>query len=213
MKKILIFVLLYLFPFSISAYFCDYNDYKEAQKKALNVNVMLDYEILEEQAVFTITIYNLKEQQYILDKKNDRIYRYQGKDSLEIKVTEAGSYSFEVYSDENYCDSNYLNKLFVEVPNYNKFYTDSLCLGIENYKYCQKWFGTKITYDEFQRGVTEYRNSLKQDKQEEDDNYKSIYEYIMEFYLAYWFIILPVIIVVCLLGIFLKKKQENKFNL
>ena len=211
MKKILIFFLLLLLPLNIKAYYCNYEDYKTEQKKASNVNLMLDYEIKNEKAIFTITLYNLKEEHYLIDSK-ETIYEYNGTDTLEIKVEKPGSYSFEVYSEDNYCDENYLNKLYVEIPTYNKYYKDELCKGVENFKYCQKWFGANITYNEFKKAVNDYKESLKVIV-EPEPTYKSIFDYLLEFYVSYWFIILPTIIVVCIIGIILKKKQENKFNL
>lgn len=212
MKKILIFFILLLFPLSTQAYYCDYDDYKEVQKKASNVNLMVDYEIENDKAVFTITLYNLKDEHYIIDPKTEKVYEYNGSDTLEIKVEKPGIYSFEVYSEDNYCDENYLNKLYAEIPTYNKYYKDALCKGVENYKYCQKWFSGNITYDEFKKAVNDYKESLKVTPQEEPE-YKSIFDYLLEFYINYWFIILPTIIVAGIIGIILKKKQENKFNL
>ena len=203
---------MFSFPLTTKAYYCDYEDYKEVQKKASNVNIMIDYEIINDEALFTITLYNIKEDQYIFDTKSKTTYNYSGSDTIKVQVREPDVYSFEIYSYDNYCDDNYLNKLFAEIPRYNKYYKDKLCTGIENFKYCQKWFGTSITYDEFKKGVAEYKKNLNEEIVEEEE-YKSIQEYILEFYLKYWYIILPIIIVSCLIGIILKRKQENKFNL
>lgn len=213
MKKIVIFLLFVLFPLNVEAYYCDYEDYNNMQKKALNVNIMTDYEIIDDNATFTVTIYNLDESHYIIDTKNSKTYNYNGTDSLKIIITNPGVYSFEVYSTDNYCDDTYLYKLFAEIPTYNKYYKDDLCKGIESYKYCQRWFSSKITYEEFKRGVNEYKNSFKEEKIEEEIPYKSIYEYILEFYLDYWYIILPIVIVIGISGIVIKLRQENKFNL
>ena len=211
MKKFLLFLLLLLIPISSKAYYCDYDDYNEFRKKASNVNLMVDYEIILDEARFTITLYNIKEEQYIYDVKNDKTYYYDGNDSIEIVVTKPGSYSFEVYSEDNYCDNNYLNKLFVEIPIYNPFYKDDLCIGIENYKYCQRWFSKKLDYSEFVDSVTQYKESLKVEEIIVEDDYKSIFDYMLEFYLKYWFIILPAIIVVCSIFIVILRKKENKF--
>ena len=213
MKKVLLFLILLILPIGAKGYYCDYEDYNIAQKKASNVSSFVDYEMVNDEAIFTITIYNIKEFQTIKDVKNNKSYTYNGKEYIKINVTNPGTYTFEVYSSENYCDDNYLNKIFVEIPTYNKYYKDELCSGIESYKYCQKWFSTKISYDQFKKAVLDYKKSINEDNKSNTDDYKSIYEYILEFYLNYWFIILPTIIVLGIVGIILKKKQENKFNL
>ena len=130
---------------------------------------------------------------------------------MQIIVTKPGSYSFQIYSEDNYCDNNYLNKLFVEIPTYNSLYKDELCVGIENYKYCQKWFSKKIEYDEFVDNVTQYKESLKKEEVIVDEEYKSIFDYLLEFYLNWWYVILPFIIVGCIVSIIMLKKRENRF--
>lgn len=212
MKKLIFFLILFSLSFNVKAYYCDYEYYAQLQKKASNVNIMTDYEIVNDKAIFTITIYNIKEDQYIINTKNNARYTYNSTGLVEIQVNQPGIYSFEVYSNDNYCNKNYLNKLVAEIPTYNKYYKDKLCTGIESFKYCQKWFGVSITYDEFKKAVSDYKESLKVEDEVEDD-YISIQDYILDFYIKYWYIILPSIIVVCLLGIYLKLKQENKFNL
>lgn len=212
MKKLIFFLLLFSLSFKVNAYYCDYEYYNGLQKKALNVNIMTDYEIIDDKAFFTITIYNMKEDQYIINTKNNARYNYNSTGLVEIQVNQPGIYSFEVYSNDNYCNKNYLNKLVAEIPTYNKYYKDKLCTGIESFKYCQRWFSTPITYEEFKKGIIEYKNRFEEEIIVEEE-YKSIGDYILEFYLKYWYILLPSIIVVCLLGIYLKLKQENKFKL
>lgn len=207
MKKIILFLIL-LIPVSIKGYFCDYDDYNIVRKKALNVNLMTEYEIKDDNAIFTVTIYNLMEDQYIKDVVNNKIYNYNGS-NLVLELTKPGTYSFEVYSNNNYCDSSYLNKLFVEIPVYNKFYKDPLCEGIENYKYCQKWFSTSITYEQFKEEVIKYKGSPETEEIKKEE-YRNIF---LELYLKYWMYFLPTIIVLCLIGIFIKKRQENEFRL
>lgn len=213
MKKILMFLMFLFLPIGVNAYYCNYDDYNEAQKKALNVNYFVDYEIIDDKAIFTITLYNIRNYQSIIDVNNQKTYSYGGKDYIRINVTEPGIYKYEIYSNENYCDDNYLNKIFVEIPTYNKYYKDELCKGIENYKYCQKWFSTKVEYDEFKKAVYEYKEKIKAEEPNQKEEYKSIYEYLLEFYLNYWFILLPIIIVVGITGIIIIKKRENKFKL
>ena len=213
MKKIIFFIFLFLVPFKISAYYCDYAYYNELQKKASNVNILKEYEVFGDTAVFKITIYNLSEGQYVVDEINGKTYYYEGQDSIELAVVNPGMYKFLVYSSDNYCDENSLNTLFAEIPTYNKFYKDELCIGIENYKYCQRWFSGTISYDDFKKAVNEYRESLKKPETGVSDEYKSIFTYLLEFYVAYWFVILPVIIVGGIILIFVKRKQENQFNL
>lgn len=215
MKKIILFIALLLIPLSVDAYYCDYTTYNNALKKAQNVNIMSSYEMVDDKPVFIIQIYNLDSHQYIIDEKNQITYYY--KDAVDgvitiTNVTEPMVYKYGVYSDENYCDLSALATLYITIPAYNRYYKDDSCKGIENYKLCQKWSSVSITYDEFKRNISSYKESLIK-KEETKETYKSIYEIIFEFYLKYYYIILPIIIVVGSISILIIKKRENKFNL
>lgn len=215
MKKIILFIALLLIPLTVDAYYCNYDDYNKALKKAQNVNIMFSYEMVDNRPIFTIQIYNLDREQYIVDEKNEITYYYN--DAVDgvitIKnVTEPMIYKYGVYSDENYCDLSALATLYVTIPTYNKYYSDSSCLGIENYKLCQKWSSIDMNYEEFKKNINNYKESLIK-KGEVIEEYKSIYEIIFAFYLKYYYIILPSIIVVGSILILIIKKRENKFNL
>lgn len=213
MRKVIIFLLLLVIPIKADAYYCNYEKYNIVQKKASNVNLMVDYQIVNDEAIFIITVYNLQQHQRIVRDSNKKVYNYNGNDSVIIRLKEPGMHKFYVYSDENVCDESPLKTLYAELPSYNKYYNDPLCGGLESHKYCQKWSSIDITYDEFKKGISEYRDKVKFEEEVIEENYKSIYEYILEFYLDSWFIILPVIIAGCLIGIFILKKRENKFGL
>ena len=213
MKKIIVFLMLLIIPLKTEAYYCNYEKYNIAQKKASNVNLMVNYEIVDNEATFIVTIYNLQKYQRIVQDSNKKEYKYNGNDSIILRLKESGIHKFYVYSSENICDEKPLKTLYAEIPSYNKYYNDPLCVGLENYKYCQKWSSLDITYDEFKKGILEYKDKINVDLEKTDDSYKSIYDYILEFYLNYWFILLPSIIVVCLIGIYILKKRENKFGL
>ena len=80
MKKVLLFLILLILPIGAKGYYCDYEDYNIAQKKASNVSSFVDYEMVNDEAIFTITIYNIKEFQTIKDVKNNKSYTYNGKE-------------------------------------------------------------------------------------------------------------------------------------
>lgn len=215
MKKIILFFVLLLIPIGVDAYYCDYDAYNRALKKASNVNIMSDYEIIEDVAVFNIKIYNLESNQYVIDEKNGIRYNYsEAIDGVLTihNITVPMVYKFGIYSHENFCDTNALATLYAEIPTYNKFYKDDACKGIENYKLCQKWSSINMTYDEFKKGVSEYKNSLIKEE-EKIEEYKGIYEIIFDFYLKYYYLLLPGIIVVGVISIIVIKKKENKFGL
>jgi hypothetical protein len=103
MKKIIIFLVLFLVPIKISAY-CDYDSYNLALKKASNVNIMTTYEIKDNEAIFTIKIYNLEANQTIVDESANKTYTFANAVDGVITISNIKvpkTYKFSVYSDEN----------------------------------------------------------------------------------------------------------------
>lgn len=213
MKKLLVFLLLFLFPLShIEAFYCNYKEYEEVRKQASNVNIMTEYRE-EDVAYFKITIYNLLESQYVVDRNSG--VTYYPTDGLIIldNITEASVNTFDVYSTLNTCDNKPLSILYSTIPSYNKYYKDDLCKGIENYKLCQRWSSIDMTYDDFKKNILEYKYSLIKKDLDIVDDYKSIFDYMMEFYLEYYYYLLPTVIIGLLAIIVVLKKRENKLGI
>ncbi|MDD3187513.1 MAG: hypothetical protein PHD02_03460 [Bacilli bacterium] len=216
MKKLLIFFLILIIPMTVHASpYCDYNEYNEILKKAGNVNIMVDYKELEDSAVFTITLYNIQADEYIVNNETGNKYYYADTNNGIISfnnITEPKIYKFTIYSTLNQCDDSALATLYATVPTYNKYYKNKLCEGIEDYKLCQRWSTIDLTYEEFKSQIDSYKAS-KIEEADKDDTYKSIFDYMLDFYLKYYYYLLPSIIVISIISIFIIKKRENKFKL
>ena len=139
-----------------------------------------------------------------------------GYKNSELKISNLESnknYRFDVYveSDDG-CDNLVMYTFNINLPYYNKYYTDSLCNGIEQYKLCQKWVNTQYTYEEWKRQVNKYRDSLKQDIQKEEEvKNKSWLEKIVEFYGQTYYIILPLVILIGGITIYVYNKKRELF--
>ncbi len=216
MKKSLLFLMFFLFPFVAKAYtLCDYTSYNEALKKAANVNTILTYQFIEEKPTFEITIYNVLEDQTIQDETSKKTYTYKQTNNgvlIISNITTAGIYKFTIYSSKNTCNLDALTTLYVEVPTYNKYYKDEACKGIESYKLCQRWSTVSISYEDFIKDIDEYKKSFDKEVIDEEE-YQTFIEYLFEFYLKYYYFILPTIIVISVTIIIVLKKKENKFNI
>ncbi|MEG2232395.1 MAG: hypothetical protein RRY16_00225 [Bacilli bacterium] len=218
MKKALFLILLLILPLKAEALFCDYSKLASIRKETSNVNVMTSYELKENVITYYVTIYNLKENLYVIDKTTGKTYNYGNNSNnpseITIMIAKGGTYRFDVYSKLNDCNDSPLSSLYAELPVYNKYYSDSLCNDVREYKLCQKWFSTSLSYDVFKKNIIDYKKSkeviVDEDK---DDNYKNFYDYILEFYIKYYYYILPTIIVIGVVSIVIVKKKENKFNL
>ena len=216
MKKIVYaFFTFFIGMLSTKALFCEYSSFVKIQKQAMQVNITSNFKEMDEFVTYSITIYNLRPNQYIIDTSTGKQYDY-GYDKnnpSEITISDikkSGMYKFEVYSLDNDCNDEPLNTLYLQLPTYNKYYNDKLCKGIENYKLCQRWFGTTITYDQFRNQVSEYKASLRESSQEEEE--QGLLDYFIELYINNYYIVLPILIIILLIPIYIIYQKKYKVD-
>ena len=216
MKKIVYaFFTFFIGILSTKALLCDYSSFAKIQKHAMQVNITSNFKEMDESVTYSITIYNLRQNQYIIDTSTEKKYNY-GYDinnPSEITINDiekSGMYKFEVYSLDNDCNNKPLNTLYIQLPTYNKYYKDKLCKGIENYKLCQRWFGTSITYDQFRNQVSEYKASLSESSQEEEE--QGFLDYFIDLYINNYYIVLPILIVILLIPIYIIYRKKYKVD-
>lgn len=212
MKKlilIMMFSFLMLLPVNIKA-LCTYNDKAILRKKASNVIPSYTYKESEDGVSFSITLTNLSSDIYIIDKTTGIRYPYNNSSELTIDGYSAGSkIQYEIYAVDSNCIAKYLTIKYVNLPNYNKYYKDPLCVGKENYSVCYKWNKVDITYDEFKKRVnTLYNESIKEEpKEEELTIFDKIYNFLHDYYI-FIFIGLTVIV----FGIIMIRNKKNDFG-
>lgn len=207
--KLIVLILLIILPHKVNAYnFCTTDDTVKLNKFAANVLTNYSYYEVNGQVKFKITINNLNSNIYIYDVKKKQTYYSIG----EITLDNYGpnqTVEYKIYSNLPYCKGQYLNSLYVTLPPYNRYYKDKLCEGLENYRLCQRWSNVDLTYDEFKKEMNDYLNSKNQNETINLNDYKSIYQIILDFYIKYYYIILPIIIIIGGIIIVLKKQKEN----
>lgn len=200
--------LIILSPLCVKALACNNATKIRLQKLAQNITTSYDYVESGSSVIFNITFENMNSELYLINSSNGEEYYADGE--LTLNNYEAGkNYKFEVRSTDVLCNTKPLSYIYVNLPFYNPYYNDAICDGI-SYKYCNKWQKNTLSYDEFIQNVREYRNSLIQ-KNEPTVQIKGIFDYIMEFYISYYFIILPLIIVISVTGIIVYIKKTSLF--
>lgn len=213
MKKIikLFVLLLVVFPTSTYAYYnaCNNTDTVKLNKLASNILTNYTYTETNEGIKFKVIINNLNSNLYIYDVNKKQTYYSTGEITLE-NYYQNQTLEYKVYSNLPYCKGYYINSIFVKLPSYNKYYKDELCAGIEDYKLCRKWINVNLSYDEFKKEIIAYKDSLNKKGDNKIENTKSIYEVILDFYLDYYYIILPITILLGGTIIFLIKKKQEK---
>ena len=200
MKKgigiILVTVLLLVAPSTAQAedFFnrCDYTT--KARLKELASNISSSYVPIETEngVTFQVTITNIYPGLIVRDVSNGEEYRYDANRSRpsEVTITDLQpdqTSQYDVYSDNPSCSDIILNVYYVTLPAYNAYYKDTLCIGIENYSLCNRWLKHSMSFEEFEKGVSEYRESLNQEvpKKEEQTRLNPVLQFIRDYYYVF----------------------------
>lgn len=207
--KLIIVIMLMMIPYNVRAYnMCSREDTVKLNKLVSNVLTNYSYYETNNGLKFKITINNLNSNIYIYDATKKQTYYSTG----EITLDNYGpnqTIEYKIYSNVPYCKGQYLNSVFVTLPPYNPYYKDKLCLGIEDFKLCQRWSNVNLTYDQFKKEINDYLNSNKKEEIVNDE-YKSIYEIILGIYIKYYYLILPAIIIIGGIVILINKQRNSK---
>ena len=217
MKKVILFLIIGFVFINCSALNyggCDYSVVSRMKSIVSNINMVYDYKIINNEVYFSVTLTNLTDDIYFYDSQKQRNYYYSDTNNGEITIYDyitSGSYKF--YSNNASCKGINLGSKFYKFPEYNVFYTDSLCSDIPNYSLCQKWVNVNYSRSEFEYKVLEYKNSKQKIEDEIYIEYeKNIIDKIVEIYVKYYYYFLGSIIILLILIIIISDKK-NKFKL
>lgn len=209
MKKYFTYVfmlfLLIVLPIKVNA-ICDNSKKTELQKIAGNVTYGYDY--IKESDSFNITITNLNPNIYI--DNNGTIYRYSNSNELTIGGYKPGD-SLRLYIyDTEYCIPSALNILYINLPIKNKYYGTEVCSGFEEYSLCQMWTSNNLTENEIKSKLDSYKKNNDDNKNQNEIEVKNYaLQLLIDIYIKYYFIILPVIIIVCVYSMYRLSKKTS----
>lgn len=213
MKKILVFMLLIvLCPIQTKALMCNNESKAKYNEMAKNISVNYEYQETENDVIFNIKITNIPESFIIVDIKNNVTYKYRSSEIIIPNVSKNTSYKFNVMKDDDACSWEIFYTHYINIPSYNFYYKDEVCKGIEDYKLCNKWLNINMEYDEWKNKIIEYKNSLiNNDDEIIDDEEKGVFDILLDFYIEYYYIILPLVIVISLVCVYLYNRKHDLF--
>lgn len=214
MKRLLAFfgILCFLFPFPTKAILCSNEDKVKFQTLASNITTSYTYTEENANVTFQITLSNIYEGLIIKDVTNRKVYPYKANEIVISDLKANTSYRFDVYTNDIFCDSELLYSHYVNTPPYNPYYQDELCKGLENHSICQKWANITYSYEEFQQRIEALNKQEEKPVVEPEEVYvKNAYDYILEFYLRYYYIMLPIFIVMGIIIICRYHKRNKLF--
>lgn len=214
-----VFTLLFLPNIVFAASLCDNRVLLEQRDKARNVNISYSYVMENGEPIFSVTLSNLFEDMYVVDKLTGKTY-HSDKFTTDGELVIEGyrddlKIRYVVYSKVYGCYGESLINLYATIPNYNEFSADKVCVGAEEFSLCQRWGAVSVDYDTFVAKVKAYKeqkaNSISTPvfKQE-----KTWLDYIFSFVGKYYVYLVSLVIILVLLISALKKVfvQKNEFD-
>ncbi len=211
-KLIIVFVLLLLVPFSKVFAVCDYNEIAKLKKMAANVTISYDYVETDSSVRFKITLNNLRDEMYFIDKLTYTQYDYQSEEQTISNYRSGQTVRYDFYSTDPECAEYPLYTARVVLPSYNQYYQDEVCIGASEYSLCQKWSSHNLSYDNFVKKVTEYKNSLVEPEEpvieENPSGTITFVQLIINFLLDYYIYIIIVLSLGLIALLAIRKKDD-----
>jgi len=211
MKKIvLLLIMFFVFSKNVNAS-CDYSQMARLKKIASNVNISYDYIITDNKPSFNITISNLTDDVYFHDLSRNK--KYYKKEFTLSGFKDGTTYKFYIKSNVKECKDTILLTKFVDLPQYNIYYGDLVCKGIEDYDLCQRWGKfKKLSYDDYIKAINAYKKSLIKDEEIVIPKEKEpIINKIISIFINYYHVFLISIIIICL-SIIMYLSKKDKFD-
>lgn len=213
-KYLIITILLLFFPMLRAKAVCKNADIVALNNVAKNVTASYQYYEQGTRVLFKITLTNLEPSLVVHDGIKKKEYK-DNKGEITSSDYEPGKMvRFLIYAKDSSCTDKILSTIYVNLPPYNPFYKDTLCEQVKDYKYCQKWVQMPFNYETFKKEIQaeiDARKVIEKEENIEIKNEPSLIDTMFQIYLKYYYIILPLIIIICAVSIFRLNKKINYF--
>lgn len=169
LKKCTFFLILSLLCLNNVSASCT-NQEKENFKKIEN-NYKITYEYQSSTKKYTVTFVreDKSKYEYIIYTKDD--LKCKDIDDKTSKCTNfsPGKYTIGIEGKTKTCNDE-LKTIDLNLPEYNKYYNDPLCKGIEEFVLCQETYDKEIDYETFKSRVETYKKTkIKEEENKNDD--------------------------------------------
>lgn len=209
MKKIIfsIFLSIIMIP-SIKAS-CTDDEMIKLSKLANNINVKEFYN--KNNQSFSVKISNIS-REFVISYNGEEYF-----EDIEFQIdnVSSGSNKFIIYAQDKTCTSDSLVTKYINLPYENPYYDKDECIGLEDYTYCERWINSKISYETWYSKVKSYKENKKEEIKNEnivnESNVDKIKRFLTNLYVNYYFIILPVIIIILGVVIYIRNKKDQLF--
>ena len=208
----------FIFVINVNAE-CSYQERKELLNEAKNVEAYFEPDLKNNK--FNFYLYNLTDNIFVklenlATNQSIEIHNYNLEENyytyVEDNISEKISYRVSIYSNKVECYANKLTSKTINKGILNKFYNESVCVGAEEYIYCQPFLDNEITISDSEviKKIEDYKRSLEvEEKRDIVEN-----NFLFDFIKTYWkyilvFVIASIIVSFSILTI-KKRKGELK---
>lgn len=213
-SKIIVLLTLFIVCPSVKALSCTNAKKVKYQDMARNIAYTYDAKDVKGESVFTLTFSNIPSSLALRNARTGKWYYPKNNEITISNLNPRFNYRYDVFAVDNKgCNNIALYTINIILPSFNKYYSDELCKGIENYELCQKWANIKYSYEEWKNKVNEYKESLipKEKELTKQEKNQKLLEKIVDAYGKVYYIILPLIITLGSIGIMIYNKKRELF--
>lgn len=204
MKKILLILLLVLSIQNVEASKCSNQNLSYLKERA---QFMSYYYLPTEDNKFNVVFYNVIDDFAIM--LNNNIYDVQNQEIIIPSLNPGEKLEFKVLSKVlGICYKKEIKIFYINLPSFNQYYSDPICEN-QDYYLCNKWVFNKYSYEEFIKQVTNYKNKASEQPKIDEIEQPDKSNLLINFITNYYWVILLLVIVVCVISIYkLNKKNE-----
>lgn len=205
-KGVLTLILFLLLPSIVNAE-CTNKEIVKYQEAATNIKTSYEFhDYGNNYHKFTIKITNVIPGLVVEDRTKGGTY---STSEISIDYFEPGtSNKFDVIAPS--CNKK-VYSLYVNVPEYNPYYDTQECKDYPDFKYCQRFIKRPLS-TEFEKELEKYKESLnKKQTINSTEDERGLFEMAFDIYAKYYYIVLPIIIVVSIALIIKIKKDSELF--
>lgn len=213
MKKVLVILISFVLGICNGFALCSNSKLAQIKKEASNINFSIDYRQIGDNVYYDIYINNITENMYFEDNLKYEKYHYSDSYNGEfvLRDYDLTSFSFSFYGTGE-CEGKKLINKSMKLPIYNSYYKDELCNGLSHLNVCKKWVNSFVGYDQFTETIEQYKHEEKNDESEDERNIEvdsTFLDSVINFYVKYYYIILGLTIVTCIIIIVIYNKKNN----
>lgn len=173
-KKIILLLALLVLPLNVFAYYevidsrCTMDTKIELRKIANNFTYSFEKSKSNNVISYNLELLNIDKNIYIENSTDQKKY-YTNSKILNIKT--GTQLQLLVYaSNNNYCSGYKIKIVTIQIPYYNKYSENKLCMGHEDYALCNSTANLNMTEKEFETQMNIYIDNLNKKNNNEEIN-------------------------------------------